>query len=73
MCKLFKLYDFTLKNLSVIAEEPLSVGPDVIGIVLMRSISKQKAKVATAQLRFPAGVERKFSAPDFLTATVEHN
>ena len=71
MCKLFKLYDLTLKNLSVIAEEPLSVGPDVIGIVLMRSISKQKAKAATAQLRFPAGVERKFSTMDLLNVMVE--
>ena len=71
MCKLFKLYDLTLKNLSVIAEEPLSVGTDAIGIVLMRSISKQKAKAATAQLRFPAGVERKFSVTDLPKAMVE--
>ena len=57
---LFNPYDPSPTNLSVIAEEPLSVGPDVIGIVLMRQHIKTKSESSDGAITLPAGVERHY-------------
>ena len=73
MCKLFKLYDLTLKNSSVTTEEPQ---PDQFrrrrNPFDAPAYPTKNAGAAIPHVRdFPAGVERKFSAPGLLKVMVE--